>query len=180
MRCRSTGWATAFTSSLVTWNRPSRMARPSRRQSGTARPRARPPTDELLDEIRRGRVIRPGRPHEVAGIHEHVLATGTFRTTPGAPESGPGQPASVPALRRRSSASGSGALPRPSVFDDDVEHEPVELSFRERIRSLLLDGVLRGQNEKTAREAGRYLSRPSHGVPAWLRAARPESSAACD
>jgi len=34
------------------------------------------------------------------------------------------------------------------VINDDVEHEPVKLSFRQRIGTFQLDRVLRGQNVK--------------------------------
>jgi hypothetical protein len=34
------------------------------------------------------------------------------------------------------------------VVDDDVEHEPVELGFRQRVGAFHLDGVLRGEHEE--------------------------------
>lgn len=34
------------------------------------------------------------------------------------------------------------------VVDDDVEHEPIELRFRQRVRALLLDRVLGGQHKQ--------------------------------
>ena len=34
------------------------------------------------------------------------------------------------------------------IVDDDVEHEPVELRFGQRIRAFLLDRVLRRQHEE--------------------------------
>ena len=38
------------------------------------------------------------------------------------------------------------------IADDDVEHEPVELRFRQRIGALLLDRVLRRQHEERLRQ----------------------------
>ena len=38
------------------------------------------------------------------------------------------------------------------VVDHDVEHEAVQLRFGERVRSFLLDGILRGEDEERSRQ----------------------------
>ena len=50
------------------------------------------------------------------------------------------------------------------MLDHDVEHEPVELGFRQRIRAFELDGVLRGEHEERLFErvrAARMVTRCS-------------------
>jgi hypothetical protein len=40
----------------------------------------------------------------------------------------------------------------PGVTDPQPEHEPIHLRFRQRIRSVMLDWVLRGQHDKGRRQ----------------------------
>ena len=49
------------------------------------------------------------------------------------------------------------------VFDDDVEHEPVQLGFRQRICPFQFDRILRGQHEE------RSLHRIGHALDRHLQ-----------
>ena len=66
------------------------------------------------------------------------------------------------------------------IANFDVQHETVQLRFGQRIRSFLLDGVLRREHEE--RQVQR-IGRAAGGDLVFLhrlRAVRPGFSAACD
>ena len=64
------------------------------------------------------------------------------------------------------------------IVNDDVEHEPVELRFRQRIGSFQFDRVLRGENVKRLFENVCVAFDRTPIPPAWLPAAQTASSAA--
>ena len=135
----------------------------ARQQQRLPRTRTCAPPQPLLHEI--GHAVlrstsRPRRPHQPRGVvddvvrsnhlaHQHPRALDLFargnrrrrRIMPGC------------RLRQDLLLVAGGR-----VVDDDVKHEPVELGFRQWIRALLLDGVLRGEHEQ------RPLQRVAHAT----------------
>ena len=70
-------------------------------------------------------------------------------------------------------------LLRGRVADDELEQEAVELGFGQRVRALVLHGVLGGDHDERIGERDASCRRPRPGAPPSLRAAPPGSSEAC-
>src|SRR5438094_941683 len=79
-------------------------------------------------------------------------ASGTAATSTSASSRGRGS-GRKPSRRSvsRRGAQDRALLIRGGVTDDRLEHEAIELGFRKRIRSLVLDRILRGENEEGIR-----------------------------
>ena len=144
--------------------RPSIAARalaPSTRYCDGPRPRA--PVHELPHQPPAPR----GRPGRVMPRQAHRVAPPRVRRpAPGAPARCSARICSARQHRLQLAAAGRpvvrstiGTPPRPArVAHVQLEHEAVELRLGQRVGALLLDGVLRGQDEERRGPAGR--SRP--------------------
>ena len=102
----------------------------------------------LLDLLRRRRRLRPARPHQAQRVAHHRLG---HRHAPHQALEGDQVGAVDRALELRVEDRRRGAddfvfLVFRRVLDHDVEHEPVELRFRQRIGAFELDRVLRREH----------------------------------
>ena len=160
MRCRSTGTATFCTSSIATLNRPSiaASALPPWIRNCPARGPAPQSTSSCTNF---GAVASFGRVARTSDATYLMMCSLTAT-----------EPTSFCKLRIARSESTlrhfRPLLPRRRrqnlllfrrrrVVDLDVEHEPVELRFGQRIRAFLLDRVLRGDREERIRQRVRRL-----------------------
>ncbi len=130
---------------------------------GGARPGA--PGEPVFDKTRRVFLLRPSGAHQVHRVINHVLAGGHLPHELLDPEDvAPLEDRLNVALDRLRGGQNDLSLfiPR-GVTDVDGKHEPVELGFRQRIGSFLLDRVLRGHHEE--RQVERIgLARTGHLV----------------
>jgi len=118
------------------------------------------PVDEVADEVGRGLVVGPRGADETRRVLHDVLAHSDARDELLHIE----ENLRVEELARlgglASGRRGEDALLflKRRIVDLDVEHEAVELRFRERIRSLLVDRVLRRDDEERLRKRPRLVS----------------------
>ncbi len=129
---------------------------------GLTRTRTRPPTHIILDELRCVRLAQTGLAHKANGIFHDMFGNRNFadevlqREDVGRTE----DMFEFNLPRRGGEADDVVFLGFRRVTDKDIEHEAIELGFRERISTFLLDGVLRSHHEKGFRK---MVLRPTGG-----------------
>src|SRR6185436_9610569 len=108
------------------------------------------PIDQLFDKLGSGDILGPRRADETGNVFDDVLADGD----------GVDQLLQVDDRPRGENLADfdlfrAGCLSKDLFFfvgrgiaDLDIEHEPVELGFWQRVRALLLDRILRGDYEE--------------------------------
>jgi hypothetical protein len=115
--------------------------------------------DVLLDELRRIRGLRPAGADEVQRVahdglrHGHAAHQALERNQLGAAD----RPLEVRLEHGRRGADDVVFLVFRRMLDDDVEHEAIELGFRQRIGAFELDGILRRRTRRTALRACRCV-----------------------
>ena len=132
-----------------------------------AGPGACSPVDHLAHEVRRPVVPRPRGTHQVGDVLHHEVADrhreNQFLNV---------QDAAIADDLRQHGGLAAGRLAEnlllfaeARIVHVNVEHEAVELGLRQRVGALLLDGVLRGDDEEGV---GQIVGRLAHGHLAFL------------
>ena len=109
-----------------------------------------PPGEQIGDELRRLRLPGPSRAHQIDGVlkdmigHDHLPHQFLHLQNRRPVE----DRLHVAAGRLVVALHDLHLLRTVRIADDDVEHEAIELRFRQRIGAFLLDRVLRRQHEE--------------------------------
>ena len=173
MRWRSTGRASATTSSMLGARRPSSSARARRRQHQRLRgARPRTPGDMPAHDVVVGG-LRPAAAHQGQDRVHHLLAHRHAADQRLRREQFLARSSPAPAGLGRAGGRqqhGPFRLQR-RVADIDLQQEAVELRLRQRIGALLLDRVLRRQHVERPRQRRARRRRPRRAAPASPAAA---------
>ena len=123
-----------------------------------------PPADVLTDEVRHVALLTAGQPGKLHRIPDDMIGHGNtpHRFLQRANFLNSQHLFSFRRRSRRCLPDDFKLFVLFRVVDEDLKHEPIQLSFGQRIRPFLLDRILSGEDEKRLRQAmlppsGRHL-----------------------